>query len=196
MRNNARAGVLAIALAMPGAAYAQKWVNTATLSPTAPLVSNSLCFSDGRDMACDSSAGLRVTSGTVAFSNVSATNISVSTINGAAVSSFGGAGASKLASLTDVDVSGKVSGSVLVYNAGTISWTALPIQSVMSTTTMTANFPDAIKCHDANNGNGAWILYLANPGWTDGDYYIVPYNGGASLGIGYTAAEAYVTSSE
>ncbi|ABE64559.1 hypothetical protein Nham_3856 [Nitrobacter hamburgensis X14] len=69
-----------------------------------------------------------------------------------------GTGASKLASLTDVDVSGKVSGSVLVYTGATTSWTALPIQNVMSTTTILTNWPDAIGCLLST---GTYYIYLA-----------------------------------
>ena len=66
---------------MASTAHAQKWANFVTISPTTNLVTNTLCYSDGRDLACEGAAGLLVTSGTVTFSNISATNISVSTIN-------------------------------------------------------------------------------------------------------------------
>jgi hypothetical protein len=88
-----RSLLLAVLLALlASAAHAQKWSNFATISPTASLVTNTLCYSDGRDLACDGAGGLLVTSGTVAFSNVSTTNISVSTINGQAAGNFGGLG--------------------------------------------------------------------------------------------------------
>ena len=74
------------------------------------------------------------------------------------LSSLGG-GASKLASLTDVVTSGAVSGSVLAFNAATSSWTALPIQQVMSTTTMVSGWPDALRCSGTNGHSFFDLLY-------------------------------------
>lgn len=96
-----------------------------------------------------------------------------------ALASLGG-GALKLASLTDVVTSGAVSGSVLAYNAATSSWTALPIQQVMSTTTMLAGWPDAIQC--TMGGGVSAIFYLAFSPFTDGRYYYRASEGVASSG--------------
>lgn len=64
--------LLFLALSGPLGA-ADTWVSFATTSTTAPDVENGLCYSDGRDIACDGAAGLLVTSGTVSFGAVSAT---------------------------------------------------------------------------------------------------------------------------
>lgn len=41
------------------------WVDQATISATAPLTSGRLCYTDGRDVACDAAAPLITTSGTI-----------------------------------------------------------------------------------------------------------------------------------
>jgi hypothetical protein len=97
MLSRCRALLLILALLGPAVANAvpggnPQWSGIGTISATSTVVTNSLCYSDGRDLACDSSAGLRITSGTVAFSNISATNVSASTINGTPVGSLGGTG--------------------------------------------------------------------------------------------------------
>ncbi len=112
--------------------------------------------------------------------NISTSNISVSTINGTPVGSLGSA--SKLASLTDVDVSGKVSGSVLVYNGGTTSWTTLPIQNVMSTTTMFTGWPDAIVCNvTAPTALGNAVFFAELMPYVSGLYYYRNHTNGTNL---------------
>ncbi len=124
--------------------------------------------------AFDASAGLlwdNTSSLLTVSGRISATNISVTalTVNGVAIT--GGGGASRLASLTDVTTTGAVSGSVLAFNAATSSWTALPIQQVMSTTTMVSGWPDAIRC-TLGGSNNAMIFYLTfSPYDDDGRYY-------------------------
>ena len=66
---------LALLLAAPVQAQSGDFVDFATISGTAPLVSGSVCYSDGRDLVCDGSAGLRVTSGTVQIPAISANAI-------------------------------------------------------------------------------------------------------------------------
>jgi hypothetical protein len=114
--------------------------------------------------------------------NISTSNISVSTINGTPVGSLGSA--SKLASLTDVDVSGKVSGSVLVYNGGTTSWTTLPIQNVMSTTTMFTGWPDAIVCNvTAPTALGNAVFFAELMPYVSGLYYYRNHTNGTNFDI-------------
>jgi hypothetical protein len=43
---------------------------------TQKLTANRLCYTDGRDLACDGAAGLLLTSGTLSITNISATRIS------------------------------------------------------------------------------------------------------------------------
>lgn len=115
---------------------------TGAISATSIYAGNSLQLASPSSVtACNSSSigAIRYAGGDFSFCR-----------NGSAwepLSSLGGS-ASKLASLTDVVTSGAVSGSVLAFNAATSSWTALPIQQVMSTTTMRAGFPDALVCVD------------------------------------------------
>lgn len=52
------AWLVAILLTLSGSAYAQMWVDNATISPTTTLSAGHVCYTDGRDIACDSSAPL------------------------------------------------------------------------------------------------------------------------------------------
>lgn len=45
-------------LALTGTAHAQMWVDQATISPTTTLSPGHLCYTDGRDIACDATAPL------------------------------------------------------------------------------------------------------------------------------------------
>ncbi len=139
-----RSLLLAVLLGLVASvANAQLWVDQATLSPTTTLVSNSLCYSDGRDLACNGAGGLLITSGTVAFTNISATALSITTINGKSVANLG---VSTLASLTDVSETSVGDGMLLRYNGGLSKWESVGASTALSTTTMTPNFPDAIRC--------------------------------------------------
>lgn len=130
--------------------------------------------------------------GIISGTNVYAKNISASSLT--VGSCTGCVGGSALASLTDVNVSDKVSGSVLVYSGVTTSWTALPIQQVMSTTTMVINFPDAIRCTVGSNNR---ILYLSNGPASDGNYYyMLPADGATFAGLGFSSSGAYVSGSD
>lgn len=94
--------------------------------PTTPkLAANRLCYTDGRDVACDGAAGRLMTSGTLAITNISVTGF---TASGAA--SVGSLGTGSIAA----------SGSV---SATTISTTALQI--ISQTTNLTA-------CNASNAG--------------------------------------------
>ena len=66
--------LVACLVALTGSAIAQMWVDNATISPTTTLSPGRICYSDGRDIACDANAPLmsglgtgsgdRITSGT------------------------------------------------------------------------------------------------------------------------------------
>jgi hypothetical protein len=75
---------------MASAAHAQMWVNPATISPTASLAAGHVCYTDGRDIACDATAPLlsglgvsdRIISGTTGLTAIGSTNtISITTSN-------------------------------------------------------------------------------------------------------------------
>jgi hypothetical protein len=61
----------------PAAGQAQNFVDFATMSPTAPVVPQRLCYTDGVDVACDGAAGQVTTSGTLQIPNLSANAIGV-----------------------------------------------------------------------------------------------------------------------
>ncbi|HEX2859440.1 MAG TPA: tail fiber domain-containing protein [Alphaproteobacteria bacterium] len=69
---------LAAALLGPSLAYAQQWSDMATISPTTTLVNGAVCYTDGRDIACDSSAGLRTVSGTFTIGSIGVGNLNFS----------------------------------------------------------------------------------------------------------------------
>lgn len=74
--------LLAAMLLVAAQAYAQGWSDFATVSMTDPatpkLSANRLCYSDGRDVACDGAAGLLSASGSLVISTVAAGGLSVS----------------------------------------------------------------------------------------------------------------------
>lgn len=63
---------------------ADDWTDYATVSMTDPntqkLTANRICYTDGRDIACDGAAGLFLTSGTLAIPTISATAISTTVL--------------------------------------------------------------------------------------------------------------------
>lgn len=181
--------LVAVLVLMGFAVHAQPiGVDLATISMSAPgvprVVTNTLCATDGNDLVCDRGAQL-LPNGVISTTGL--------TVNG--VSITGGGGVSRLASLTDVVASGAVSGSVLSFNAATSSWTALPLQQVMSTTTMLGGLPDAIQC--TMGGGSSAIFYLAFSPFTDGRYYYRASEGVASSGssiytqIAFSSAGSY-----
>lgn len=82
-RRSLSALTMLVGIVLPLAAHAggDDWADFATVSmtnPTTPkLTANRLCYTDGRDIACDGAAGLLVTSGTLAIPNISATALTV-----------------------------------------------------------------------------------------------------------------------
>jgi len=147
----------------------------------------------------DASAGLTWTNSASLLTvtgQISATNISVTalTVNGVAIT--GGGGVSRLASMTDVTTTGVVSGSVLAFNAATSSWTALPIQQVMSTTTIVSGWPDALQCTLGGQADTT-VFYLTYAPHSNGRYYyramIAAVSGGneVALEIAFTNTGSY-----
>lgn len=159
-----RRALLVVGIAtMASAAHAQKWVAPATISPTTPLIGNSLCFSDGRDLACDSSAGLLITSGTVAFSNVSTTNISVSTINGAPVGSLGGGSGDRIVSGSLLAVANSATGYISL-TTGATNWGYLS-SGVSYIPNLASNFVSATNI-------SASTAYVKNTMMVSGSTYV------------------------
>ncbi len=96
-----------------------------------------------------------------AYTNLTTTdcNKTISTLyaEGKAVNFIGGdgGGGGSLATLTDVSTTA-YEGAILRYNDTIDKWEAVDVSTAMSTTTMVANWPDAIIC-GYNNGNGDMI---------------------------------------
>jgi hypothetical protein len=111
--------LVALFAALAGSASAQLYANLATVSPTTTLQQNGLCYSDGRDLACNGAAGLLITSGTVYFPTISATNISTSalTVNGVAIT--GSASGDRIVSGTLSMLAISSTGYVSLSTAGT-----------------------------------------------------------------------------
>ena len=113
---------------------------------------------------------------------VSATNISVSTINGVSASNLG---ISKLASLTDVSASSPANNSLLRYNTTSSKWEAVGLNSAVSTTTMLAGWPDAIRC---NSASGSYTFYLSFGPYSSLYYYRSPESSSStSWGVVFNA---------
>ena len=145
--------------------------------------------------AFDASANLTWTnaSSRLTVTNVSATSLTVGGLTiQQIVASSSTAGTTKLASLTDVTITGAVSGSVLAFNAATSSWTALPIQQVMSTTTMLAGWPDAVLCSYSATSHVMLYMYATAPG--GGATYKSPY--GTMYYAVYNADGSYASSTD
>jgi hypothetical protein len=115
-----------------------------------------------------SSTGVYVTNTTGTVSSTwiygKAASFTTLTVGGVAVT---GAGASTMASLTDVSETGVSSGMLLRYN-GT-KWESVGASTALSTTTMIANWPDGIVCYGASGSitmyrsyqNGTSIIYVS-----------------------------------
>ncbi|WP_414462398.1 tail fiber domain-containing protein [Hyphomicrobium sp. DY-1] len=82
-------------------------------------------------------------------------------------STTGGAGVSAMASLTDVQLTNLAGRDYLRYDAGTSKWVNISESTVMSTTTIVSNWPDAIAC---TNGSGTRILAQQSVGATQHFY--------------------------
>ena len=75
------AAVVLSTAVVASAAHAQSWFDFALVSMTDPispkLVNSRLCYTDGDAVACDGAAGRFTTSGSVVFTNISATALTV-----------------------------------------------------------------------------------------------------------------------
>jgi hypothetical protein len=106
----------------------------------------------------------------------------------------GGAGVSALASLTDVQITNIAGRDYLRYDAGASKWVNISESTVMSTTTMVSQFPDAISC--SMSGSKAILYADTMPYVGDGGYYYRPAYSSASNDayIGFNVSGAYGTS--
>jgi hypothetical protein len=117
------AWLVALFAALTGQAAAQMWVDPATISPTTTLTPNRLCYSDGRDLACDSAAGLITGNGAVQWTSISATNISASaiTVNGVAVGGGGDGLGDRIVSGSLLTVANSDTG-IISLTTGATTW--------------------------------------------------------------------------
>lgn len=121
-RRSLSALTMLVGIVLPLAAHAggDDWADLATVSmtnPTTPkLTANRLCYTDGRDIACDGAAGLLVTSGTLAIPNISATAL---TVNGVPIT--GNASGDRITSGT-AGVFANMIGGYVSLTTGATTW--------------------------------------------------------------------------
>lgn len=113
-------GLMAVSAASAGHAVTPTWGDVATVSPSAALDANRLCYTDGRDIACNATAPYLLSGGLLGLGTMSPTvqlevsgTISATSlmVNGQPVNAGGG----------DRIISG--SANVVAYAGGTISFT-------------------------------------------------------------------------
>ncbi len=172
-------------LAAAHTAYAVEWGNIAAISET---VDNRVCVYniDGdadESIDCDANAPAIDVAGNMTVSGT----ISATTYYGDGSNLTGiSAGASALASLTDVSATSPATGAVLRYD-GTNWVNVNDLSSAISTTTITPNWPDAIRCI-----NGTDVLYLWHSYSTStGAHFYRHVYYGAEYNVGYTSAGNY-----
>ncbi len=115
------------------------------------------------------------------------TTNAINVYNGTAWGAVAGGGS--IATATDVTLTSVADNDILRYDSVTSKWKNVNIGTAMSTTTMNANFPDAIKCVDGSNSVTLWQW---NPFWSDGKTYYGNLSGSATLQF-TTATGAYNT---
>lgn len=98
-------------------------------------------------------------------------------------------GASVVASLTDVSITNLSGRDYLRYDAGASKWVNISESTVMSTTTMVPNWPDAIRC---NEGSVDVILYRAAES-SGTNYYVEPYSSGSDYMVAFNSSGSYVS---
>jgi len=104
-----------------------------------------------------------------------------------------GLGVSYLASLTDVSLTNLAGRDYLRYDAGSGKWVNISESTVMSTTTMAAGWPDAIRC---SNGSTDAILYHQHTTSGGGAQYARPIDENATRWyVNYDSSGAYSSSS-
>ncbi len=122
-----------------------------------------------------------------------ATNFSASLLaSGNGLISATGAGVSAMSGLTDVSASSPANNSLLRYNGLTSKWEAVGLNDGTSSTSIRANFPDAIVCTYTANGQQTLMLRAAtnsdgassyraisNPTWTSD--YALSYTGAGAF---------------
>ena len=175
------------------AANAKLFINAAgnvgigTTSPTASALLDITSTTKGllpprmttaqRDAIASPATGLQVYNTTTSALNV---------FNGTAWGAVGGGGA--LSALTDVTLTSTANNDILRYDSTSSKWKNVSLGAALSgtsaTTTMEANFPDAIVCTTGS------IKQYMNANHSDGTnlYYEAPYSavGGSRYWVGYS----------
>ena len=110
--------------------------------------------------------------------------------NGTSWGAVGGAGS--ISTDSDVTLTSLATNNILQYN-GT-AWVNVAPSTAMTTTTMVANWPDAIKCNLTTPAWGPTFLYPSIMPYSDGRYYYrLTYNGGSGYYIGFNSDGSYYT---
>lgn len=177
------------------------------VSDTLGVTTNRLCVGApdvGKvsDIGCPADAPL-LSAGGISASGI----ISASFFEGDGSRLTGVSGVSSLVSLTDVSATTPADNSLLRYNSANTRWDSVELQDALGTTTMTINWPDAIRC-TSNNGTGDdAILYFSGKSSSGGASYTrgnpssgglntLSYNssGDYSSGTGITGADCAMNS--
>jgi hypothetical protein len=110
---------------------------------------------------------------------------SVEVCNGSAWGAVGGSGA--LDSLSDVTLTSATANDVLLYNGS--AWVDMPLSTAMLTTTMMANWPDAIQCNFTTPAWGKTTLIAKYMPFTPTGHYTYADAYGTSIfRLGYNAS--------
>ena len=121
-----------------------------------------------------------ITSPAIGLQVYNTTTNALNVFNGTAWGAVGGGGA--LSALTDVALTSTANNDILRYDSTASKWKNVSLGSALSgssgTTTMVANWPDAIRCH---GGNGSAILYRK---------YDSTSTGSANYAVGWSATNS------
>jgi Chaperone of endosialidase len=135
-----------------------------------------------RDAISSPATGLTVYNSTTNVLNV---------YNGSAWGAVGGGGT--LAALTDTTITSPANGHVLQYNGS--AWTNVAAQTAMGTTTMTANWPDALTCTFTTPAWGRTTLGAYGMPWTPtGNYTYMAMYGAVMFRVAFNSGGTLVES--
>jgi hypothetical protein len=156
------------------------------ISKTVPLakldVNGTISASDAIQLGQNTIACGTQVSGSIRYNTVSNT---VQFCNGTAWTSLasGTTGASALSVLSDVELTNLAGRDYLRYDNATSKWVNISESVVMSTTTMTAGWPDALRCNYAAGDDMVFYYYYGATGGSEviymavvGSTYVIRFN--------------------
>jgi hypothetical protein len=146
-------------------------------TPSASLhVSGTISATNAIQLGQDTIACIAAVSGSIRYNTISNT---IQFCNGTGWTSLAsgttGGGATALSGLTDVNLTNLAGRDYLRYDANTSRWVNISESTVMSTTTMLSDWPDAIVCGYSSMVTDPLVLYLGHQNYTSGrKYYYFP----------------------